>query len=327
MIICLSCTCGVHAQGSAEDVMHRISSLIADKRMTAGVAWMADGKVWSINDSVRYPMMSVFKFPVVYSVLRKMQDEGTPLSRTVCVKAGQMHKDTYSPMLKAFPDRDFHISLARLMRYCISESDNNACDILIDYLGGIGCVSAEIRRLGVCGLDISETEASMHADAGRCYNNWSTPSAMVRLMGMVYEGGVISGSYLAFLERIMKETVTGADKMRAGLPADVVLGHKTGSSGRTTDGIKAGDNDAGVIYMPNGRRCYAAIFIRDSEEDDRTNAKMIAEITGAVFSWLREARYENKIQYIQSKETDNNKCKSAAAHPHGYGQTMLKLTQ
>ena len=76
----------------------------------------------------------------------------------------------------------------------------------------------------------------------------------------------------------MIETSTGKDKIKAGLPDNIVLGHKTGSSDRLDDGTKIGDNDTGVIYLPNGKLCFLAIFIKDSRESDQTNTQIIADI-------------------------------------------------
>lgn len=78
--------------------------------------------------------------------------------------------------------------------------------------------------------------------------------------------------------------------MPAGLPPGIALGHKTGSSDRDERGNKAGDNDAGVIYMPDGKRCYAAVFIKDSTESDATNAQTIATLTRLIY------RFSNKHQ-------------------------------
>lgn len=65
------------------------------------------------------------------------------------------------------------------------------------------------------------------------------------------------------------ETVTGKDKLKAGLPPAIVLGHKTGSSDRDESGLKAGDNDMGFVRLPDGSRYSIAVFVKDSKEDDK----------------------------------------------------------
>ena len=83
----------------------------------------------------------------------------------------------------------------------------------------------------------------------------------------------------------MMETVTGKDKLKAGLPPAIVLGHKTGSSDRDESGLKAGDNDMGFVRLPDGSRYSIAVFVKDSKEDDKTNAALIAAISQKVYEY------------------------------------------
>ena len=93
--------------------------------------------------------------------------------------------------------------------------------------------------------------------------------------------------YKEFLQETLIETSTGNDKLKAGLPEDAVLGHKTGSSGRNKEGIKAGDNDMGFVRLPDGRQYSIAVFVSDSKEDDKTNAAIIAGISRKVYEYGR----------------------------------------
>ena len=51
------------------------------------------------------------------------------------------------------------------MQYSISQSDNNACDILIEYAGGIKHINDYIHRLSI-DSSTSETEDGMHSSFG-----------------------------------------------------------------------------------------------------------------------------------------------------------------
>lgn len=236
----------------------------------------------TLNDGECYPLMSVFKYHVAVAVLKKMEQARIALDDTSHIHASQMHEQTYSPLRELYPQTDFVITYADLLRYSVSESDNNACDILIDRAGGIAAVDRFIRSLGITGFCLTETEDSMHADVENCYRNWMHPSAMVHLLEKVYLTDVLGSEYDAFLKSIMLATTTGADKLRAGIPRVLALGHKTGSSDRLADGTKIGDNDAGVIYLPDGRLCFIAVFVKDSKETDAENARLIARIAQAV---------------------------------------------
>ena len=86
-----------------------------------------------------------------------------------------MHKDTYSPLRDKYPNQTIFISYREILEYTLSHSDNNTCDWLIDFVGGIKHVDSYIKSLGITYLNLTETEHSMHEDIMRSYNNWSTP--------------------------------------------------------------------------------------------------------------------------------------------------------
>ena len=65
------------------------------------------------------------------------------------------------------------------------------------------------------------------------------------------------------------------------------VAHKTGHSDRLPDGTMIGDADVGVIYMPDGRKCYVSVLIMDSKETDEVNAGVMAEIAGIVYRYFK----------------------------------------
>ena len=168
-----------------------------------------------------------------------MDKQSISLDSIVSIKASQMLPNTYSPLRKKFPDQDFTITLRELMQYSISQSDNNACDILIEYAGGIKHINDYIHRLSIDSFNLSETEDGMHSSFEAVYRNWSTPSAMARLLRTADEKELFSNKELKdFLWQTMIDTETGANKLKGMLPAKTVVGHKTGSSDRNADGMK-----------------------------------------------------------------------------------------
>ncbi len=129
----------------------------------------------------------------------------------------------------------------------------------------------------------------MHADIGNSYRNWSTPLAIGRLLQKLYTEEVLRGVYFDCLDSALLGCATGADKLRAGIPAAVRFGHKTGHSDRTTDGVRIAETDAGVVHSGDGERYYLAVLLRDSRESDRENARLMARIAGIVYRELPSA--------------------------------------
>lgn len=105
------------------------------------------------------------------------------LDSLIEVKSSQLKSNTYSPLRDKFPDQDITISLGELLKYSISQSDNNACDILIEYAGGIDQVNEYVKSLGIKDCNLVATEDLMHT-SGDAYLNWSTPEEVVRLLNI-----------------------------------------------------------------------------------------------------------------------------------------------
>ena len=62
---------------------------------------------------------------------------------------------------------------------------------MIEYAGGIKHINDYIRRLGIDSFNLSETEDDMHSSFEAVYRNWSTPSAMARLLRTADEKRVV----------------------------------------------------------------------------------------------------------------------------------------
>ncbi len=254
-----------------------IDSILQGKHMTVGVAAECSTMRYCNDSTTLFPMASVFKVQVAMAALGRAKMDNADIDKPIHIAKEKLLAGTYSPLRDRHPDQDIDVSLRQLLHACIAESDNNACDLLIEFAGGIDFVDVYVRNLGISGFNISETEASMHSDVQRCWGNWSRVSSMLAVLKAVFAP---ENALFEPLREAMLATVTGKDKMAAGVPYDASLAHKTGSSDRV-GGVKIADNDAGVVFLPGGE-CYLVVFIMESSETDETNAKVIADITRAV---------------------------------------------
>ncbi len=252
-----------------------------------GVSVLSDsGTVFACNDTVRLPLLSVFKFPLAMAVLDRMGRQGTGLDTVFLLTPDDLREHTYSPLRDRHPTRRAAVRMDSLLIYSVALSDNNACDVLLRYVGGPRAVERYVRRLGIRDFSLSATEADMHRDSRRVYDNAASAAAVSRLFRLLLRGEAPVGPYGPFLCRVLEQTSTGADKLRAGLPADVRLGHKTGSSDRRPDGVKVADNDAGYVVLPDGRRYYVTVLVAHSPATDAGNAALIAHVAREVHALL-----------------------------------------
>lgn len=272
----------VPALAAAQTTEDKVMGIINGKPAKVGVAWIADGKEHTVNNADCYPLMSVFKLHGAVAVLRQMERRGTPTDTLVRVNADQVTKDTYTPMLERYPESGFTIRFDSLLSYSVAESDNNACDIIISMAGGIEGVNAEMRAIGLTDCNLAYPELSMQADPMRSYDNCSTPLSVAVLFKKLFEENILGEPYATLLKHILISTTTGPDKIKAALEPGMLLAHKTGTGFTLDDGTKIADNDAGVVMLPDGRRLYISVLIKDSKLGSKENARLIADIARVI---------------------------------------------
>ena len=145
-------------------------------------------------------MLSVFKFPVALAVLDRAVREGIPLSTPVAVGPEWLDSGTYSPMRDSLPPQGGTLPLGRLLAYAVSQSDNIACDRLIDFAGGPGAVDGYLKRLGITEIRITATERTMHLATENQRFNTARPSALCSLFDRFLQGELLQDKGLVALE-------------------------------------------------------------------------------------------------------------------------------
>lgn len=264
-----------------------INKIIKNKDAKIGIAVKFNNEIiFSLNGNENFPLLSVFKLHVALATLNYMSKNNIELNHILNIDKRKIKDNTYSPLREKYGINNIKISLAELIKYTISYSDNNACDILIDYIGGINQVDKYIRTLGIYNFQILSTEDDMHTDTTKQHSNTSTPIEIVNLLDIFYNKNLFNKKYKDFLIQTMINTNTGSDKIKYLLPKNTIVGHKTGSSDRNKDGIKIADNDSGFIILANGDIYFLSIFISESEETDKENANIISKISKEIYDFI-----------------------------------------
>ena len=260
----------------------KIKKLIKNKDCIVGVSVISENGMWNIGNQ-KQPLLSVFKILVALKVL---ENESINLNTKLKIDKSLLSKNTYSPMLKKFNSVPFEISIKELLEYMISQSDNNACDILLDYSGGIAELEKYIHSIGFPDIELFVTEKEMNIDIEKQYLNKAYNKDIARLIKNAHEGKILSKDRTDFFNEIMIKTSTGENKLKAALPQDAVIGHKTGSSSRNKKGERIADNDAGFIILKNGKSYYISVMLTDSKMSDDMNAKLIKDISSIVYNYI-----------------------------------------
>lgn len=266
---------------ASEKFSAAVEKIAVDAGADIGVAFAGTATYWQ-NSSRKYPLLSVFKLHVAAAVLDKAGRENIALDTELRIAPEELKEDLYSPMLRKYGVRELHLPLRELLYYMVAESDNNACDILIGWLGGTENIETYVHRLGLSQTEIKATETEMNRDVMLQCANRAPLSEIIRLLQLIDGGKLFAPELHRELLAIMVKTSTGTDKIKKYLPSSVSVAHKTGSSSRLSDGRKIADNDVAIIKY-DGKTYYLAVMVSDSYLSDKENAEKIASIASLVY--------------------------------------------
>lgn len=287
ILLCISLVSVQTWAQNAEALREKISQIVSAKNATAGVAirGIEDFDTLSINGNLNAPLMSVFKFHIALTVLNKVDEGKLSLTQKIFVKKEALHPDTWSPMSEDYPEGNMYLTLDQLLRYTVSHSDNNGCDILLHLLGGTGTVQRFIDKKGIKPFTIKVNEQQMRTWEN-LYINTSTPLATTALLEKFYNGKVLKKNSTKYLYQLMVETSRGITWMKAGLPDGTALAHRTGISGTNEKNLRAAMNDVGIVKLPNGKHFIISVFLKNITEEKEDTEKIIADITKAAYEYF-----------------------------------------
>ncbi len=240
------------------------------------------GETVSLNGKERFPMQSVYKFPIALAILKQIDDGKLKLDRKIQIQTSDfVEKSQRSPLRDENPN-GVELTIEQILKFAVSESDGTASDVLFKIVGGSDGMREYLDQIGIKEIAAVSTEKELGADWETQYKNYASPEAAVELLRAFYERRAVSEQNQSLLMKMMIETPTGLNRLKGLLPEKTVVAHKTGTSG-SKDGITAATNDIGIITMPNGKRLAIAVFVSDSPADEKTREETIAKIAKAVW--------------------------------------------
>lgn len=272
---------------SKNELRNQLEQIISSKNATVGISMkgVENKDTLSINGNLKMPMMSVFKFHIALAVLHKVDEGKLNLTQEIFIKKKDLKEDTWSPMKEDYPEGNVNLTLDKLLRYTVSHSDNNGCDILISLVGGTKYIQKFINDQGIKDFVIKMNEDQMKIWKN-LYVNTTTPMATTELLEKFFKGEVLKEETTKYLYQIMVETSRGLTWMKAGLPENTELAHRTGISGTNDANLRAAMNDIGIVKLPNGKHFILSVYLKNITETKGDTEKLIADITKAVWSYF-----------------------------------------
>ncbi len=275
----------------------KVAAIAQDANGTVSVACLLPGTTLNcdLGPHNHPPMQSTFKLPLALTVLH-LADAGkllpdqrpgeaisTTLERPVRFLPEDRIPNTYSPLQDRYPNANVEVPLRELIQLAAGKSDNCATEVLVRIIGGPSVVQDYVRSLGISAFQLQDSEKGLDRDLSAQYRNWIEPAAAVQLLERLVTNPPLSAAASAFLLQTLTASVTGPNRLRAGLPPGTALAHKTGTSG-THGGMAAATNDIGLVTLPDGRKLAIAVFVTDSRANEAVREGVIARIASAVYS-------------------------------------------
>jgi beta-lactamase class A len=301
----------------------RLKQLAAPRPAVTGVAVLhvRSGASAMLNADDWFPMMSVYKLPIVVHALRQSDAGSLDLSTAVTLTAAHRRPGRSALSERIAADGPQTLSVRQLIESVVRESDNAASDTLLRIVGGPAAVSATLRTLGVEGINIDRYELEFAADyygvccletlqpfrlekfaaavsavspaqrrrAAQAYlsdrRDSATPRGMAAFALRLQKGELLSASSTAWLLAQMQQMRAVPHRIAGELPPGTTIARRPGTSG-TTDGIAAAHNETAIITLPDGRgHLVVSVFLKGAAGDATARDKVIARIGRAAYDW------------------------------------------
>jgi beta-lactamase class A len=298
------------------DLAQQVSALggAFDGQAGIAVASIDDGWIAPYQADRIFPQQSVSKLWVATAILDRVDQGDMKLSDTITLTPADL-TIFHQPVRKYIMAGSYRATIAELMRYAITQSDNTANDALYRRAGGQQGVGGTIARktLGQIaigpGEKILQTEmAGLQWDPAFSYGRtfWqvrarvpaatrskalarylanppdgATPEALALGLARLSRGELLSAGSTAFLLDLMNQSKTGPDRLRGGLSDGWSMAHKTGT-GQVMGAVATAYNDVGILQSPSGRRYALVVMIGSTVQPVKARQELMKSITRAV---------------------------------------------
>jgi beta-lactamase class A len=255
-----------------ESFAREMSKLETESGGRLGVAAFDTGRQvqlsWRGNE--RFPMCSTFKVLAASSILAR---EPALLQQRI--------RYTKDDLVAHAPVTEQHLAdgmtNAELCAAALQFSDNAAANLLMRQVGGPAGVTAFARSLGDETFRLDRWETELNSAIPGDPRDTTTPLAMMRTLQKLALGDALAPAQRQMLVDWMLTSTTGAEKIRAGVPAGWKVADKTGS------GAHGSTNTIAVLYPPAKAPIVIAVYFTQSPKQ---RSDVVAAAARAVVATL-----------------------------------------
>ena len=181
------------------------------------------------------------------------------------------------------------MTIKQLSAASITHSDNAAMNILLKQIGGVQKVNYFARTIGDESFKLNHTWPDEAASNLLDQEDATTPAAMAKSLQRLALGDALAPLSRQQLLTWLQQSVTGKNRIRAGVPSTWQVADKTGS------GFQYGTtNDIAIVWPQGCAPIVLAIYYSSLNKHAKKQEALIAEATRTV---MREfARHDQCIR-------------------------------
>jgi beta-lactamase class A len=172
------------------------------------------------------------------------------------------------------------MTIRQLCDAAVRYSDGTAGNLLLRDLGGPAELTAYVRSLGDTVTRMDRIEPVITEATPGDPRDTTSPRAIGTDFHQIVLGDALPADKLAFLRDLLERNVTGAERIRAGLPQGWAVADKTGTGDYGTA------NDIAVVWPPNAAPLVIAIMSSRAGKDAEYDEALLAEAAARVVDRL-----------------------------------------
>lgn len=203
------------------------------------------GKYVDINGSEIYPAASIIKVPVLINLFKTIESNGLSIYDEMTLT--NYYKASGSGNLQ-YAATGRNLTIDQLAKTMIEDSDNSATNMLMSKLGSMTAVNTAIRTWGIKNTHVQ----TWLPDLGG--TNYTTTNDMATMLFNLDNPNFLSINSREYIVDYMSH-VKNDRLIPQGLRKGATFLHKTGDIGSML-------GDAGIVYMPNGKKYIIVIMAK-----------------------------------------------------------------
>ncbi len=228
------------------------------------------GTTLSWRADERFVMCSTFKASLAAMVLQRVDRGVEHLDQPIAFSAADI-PDWQAPVAKANLARG-SMSVGEMCQAAVQQSDNTCASLLLSRVGGPAALTAFWRACGDPVSRLDDPEPLLNRTPRGDDRDTTTPRAMMGNFRRFVLGDILSSPSRLELKDWLIGSVTGFDRLRAGLPAGWVVGDKTGNNGEDAAG------DVAIAWPKPDKPILICAYTRGGRPDERQLRALFAAI-------------------------------------------------